>query len=238
MLNNHSQAGPPRGSLFTVSAVATVLISVALLGMGIHWLRPAPPPAPPPATPLEPIVRYVEKRVEVPVKVPVATPVLPPLPIPPRSAQQPLPQAAAVAAQLQTAAPGGWNGVWKRPDHPLPLFEVKQTGNGFVGKVAPNWTGVYFFNDGKLKDEGLEFTATDPLQVRVHFRLELMTNGEMRAVQWLTAEDVLVVFNNAIRLARTPQQAAVLRRVMQQMIKKAGQVEPLGTFRRIADPGE
>jgi len=213
-------------SLFAVSSTATVVCGVFIAVLALYWLRPGPPasPAPAPAPP-PPEVQYVEKRVEV--KVPVERIVEKRIEV----------KASPPAAKVVSETPGPWDGSWKLPGRSLPMFKIQQTGSTFAG-VCATWADTYPFSGGELRDGKLVFAVTDKQLMRVHFRMEMLRNGDARVESWMTPEDVLAMLAKARELPKTPQQADALRRFIAREIKRLGKPIPQGIFRRIADPGE
>src|SRR5262249_34388217 len=82
-----------------------------------------------------------------------------------------------------------------------------------------------------------------PLGVPVQFRLDLFSPRELQVENWLKPEHGPLMLNNAIKLARNPTQAALLRATVERDIKRLGKPILLGMFERIeplqpsAEPG-
>jgi hypothetical protein len=204
-------------SVFGLSATATVIGALGLAGGGMYFFRqPRELPAPPPevrivkeVVPGKEVVKYVER--------PSAKPKPDPEPNDTR---------------------GPFDGVWRMPGQPVPMFAIKQTRSGFTGTCAPNWTGTYPITYVNFRDGKLEFAVTDNKLSRYHFRMELLPSGDARMVGWMAPEDALVSLQRSVERARTPQQAYVLRVWMESEIARLGTITPIGMFRRIADPGK
>ncbi len=220
---------PEQGAGFAVSMGVTLFVGVALFfwaGYALLKRRPVPEPLPAP----EPVVRTVPGPVRV-VKeivekvVPGAAPRAPdPPPSPPPKSE-----------------PGEWDGVWRitGKNRPLPMFKLRQEGDTLSGEYAPsNYTGTYRFTGGTISSRIAEFSVSDQLGQRIHFRMLVSVDGdELYAEKWVTAEDVLRAFQAAGKTVRTPQDALRLKLLFDREMILAGKVLPVGKFRKVPDPG-
>jgi hypothetical protein len=219
-MNNMFREDEQRGWMFGGTVLGTVAIGLVLAGMAIYFFR-APPPPPPVVIPSPPEIHYVEKPAPNPPLVAVAPPPRPQPPPPP-----PPPPSAKIEAVTSV-----WDGVWRREKNPLPMFKLRQDGDSIEGDYAPNWSGVYAFRDGKIVDNAVEFVATDGV-FRAHFRMTMLGPDKAKVESCVTDEDWLIGLANANRMVRTPQQAQLARRILQETAKQKGKPVSMGIYVR------
>jgi hypothetical protein len=202
-----------------MSAGAVLLGGIVLFVVGMRYLRSG------------------ERVKEVPVEVPVEViryikpPPQAPAPVAPTPPPTPMP-----VPKIETVMPGPFDGSWQRADSKLPLFVLKQSGMAVSGAYAPaNWAGAFGFKDGKIVEGCAEFAVADHLQQRLHFRFRLVAADQAEVAAWLTPEDALVMLNAAVKLARTPQQAVILRYRLEHEFQRLCEPRDLGTFYRLPD---
>jgi hypothetical protein len=211
---------PKHRGVFGIAAVATVVIGAGLAGAAILHLRKPPAPAPV-VIESPPEIRVVEKPAPPPqvivkeVRVTVPAPAPPPPPV-----------------QLATANPV-WDGVWRRRGNPLPMVRLKQLGQSVTGEIAPNWSAVLPFRDGCVVGDSVEFVADDGV-FRKHFRMTLVGEDTAKLESLVTDDDWLTSLARANKAARTPQQALVLRLMLEHNAKEMRKPITVGTFTRSA----
>jgi hypothetical protein len=213
-----------RGWMFGGTVLGTVAIGLVLAGMAIYYFRAATPP-PPVVIEKPPVIEYVQVPAPTPPLVAVTPPPAPPPPPPP----------SPPPAKIE-AAPSVWDGVWRKEKSSFPVFKLRQIGDSIEGDYAPGWAGVYPFQDGKIADNIVEFVATDGV-FRAHFRMTMQGADKARVEGCVTDDDWLSGLANANRMVRTPQQAALARRILADAAKRKGKWTTMGVFvRRPSDP--
>jgi hypothetical protein len=198
-----------RNLWFGGGLLGTLVIGVGLALLAMHYFRTRalqPVQVPGPRE-----VRNVGQPAPVP---PSLTPSAPPLP-----------------TDNPEAVPLVWDGIWRRPNYPLPMFQFEQSGEAVAGTYVPNWAEICYFSGGKAAAGRVEFVVADQL-FRVHFRLVMVGDDRAEAVGWVTDEDWFAAFGNANRKAMTPQQAALARLVLENMGRQTGKRISLGIFVR------
>jgi hypothetical protein len=134
-------------------------------------------------------------------------------------------------AKIEAVKPA-WDGVWRKEETPLPMFELKQAGNSMVGKYAPaNLGGVLPFRVERIEGDTVEFMVTDQV-FRVHFRMTMLGPDRAMVEGCVTDEDWFSGLANASRVVRTPQQALMARMVLHEAAKQKGKPVSLGIFVR------
>ncbi len=217
---------PAPGRRFWASALTTVLIGVAVAGFAIFRFR-TPRPVIVESSPVvqvveKEVVRLVEKVAPPPAKEPPPPPVAPPEATPP-----PL---------LTEAMDSNWRGVWRRKESPLPMVKVSASALSASGVFAPDMTAVLPFRDGQVLGENLEFTVQNEV-FRTHFRMTLVGPDKAKMVCWITNEDWLAALVKAKARARTPQQAVILRAILENNAKMLGKPYTVGVFMRYEEGG-
>ena len=166
----------------------------------------------------------VEKVVE---KVVYKTePAPPPLPEPP---PEPPPPPPPQEETIQVK--GVWDGVWRRNDNPLPMVRVKQSGDAVAGTFAAKWGAVLPFNDGAADGDNLVFVVDDQM-FRVHLRMTMLGDAKAKVEQWVSDSDWEISLERAIKTVRTPQQAAVVRAILERNARKYRKPVLIGIFSR------
>jgi hypothetical protein len=190
------------------------VIGVSLAAGIIYALRASPPPPPEKIiVKSEPEIRYVEAPAPPPpepeviiVEVPVAPPV------------------------QKIEVKSAWDGIWRQPKYPLPMFELKQSGACVTGRYVPNWSEITPLT-GKVEGNTVEVLAANEM-FRSHFRLKMQPDGKAAVEGWLTEEDWLFGLANANRKVRTPQEALQARAILEDAGKRLGKASNIGTFIR------
>jgi hypothetical protein len=215
---------PERGSTFKVTVLVTLAIGVGMAALGIFHFR-APEPPPPEVIEKAPEVRYIEKPApappEVPEPLPVPVPLFKPAPPPPPAPPIKLPPIGAA-----------WEGVWRREEYPVPMFKFSQSGTLVEGTCVPNWGTSLPFSDGLAVDDTLEFVVDDRQVFRTHFKMTVAGKDRAKLEEWVTDEDLMMSLQRANKTARTPQQALVLRAIIEENSRKLRKPATVGIFTR------
>ena len=220
-------AVPQRGRMFGAAAVGTLVLGMAAALAVIFHLRPPPPVV----VQSPPEIKEVSKVVYVPAPAPaapapapapVATPASDPVPPPPPETPPYQPE----------PVPGVWNGVWRRKNYPLPMFRLmSRSDNMVVGTCAPNWGTVLPFSVGAATQDAVEFVVDDQV-FRVHVRMTMVGEEKAKVEQWVTDDDWAVSLERALRLVKTPQQAAIARAKLERDAQRFRKPVTVGIFTR------
>jgi hypothetical protein len=223
MNRNRGRGGSPRGGMFGIAVLATVGIGVALAVPGILRLRaPAPVVIKPP-----PEVRVVEKPPPPPKVIIKGVPAPAPAPPPPPVAPPPPPPPPEAVLEAKPVR----DGVWRGKEHPLPMVQLRLSGESVAGTLAPDWSAVLPFCDGKVAGDAVE-VAVDNGVFRTHFRMSLVDDGRAKLEAWVTDEDWMASLARANKLARPPRQAVVARRKLEHNARRLRKPKAVGTFLR------
>jgi hypothetical protein len=196
----------------------TVAIGVAMAGMAIyHFRAKVSPPE---------IIQVPGGGTIIP------PPSSPPVPTPPQVQTIPsLPALPMPEPEEKEVIPSSWDGIWRREKYPIPLFQFLPTPEGTAGNLIGNWTPMMPFKVGSMEDDRIEFFVQDDI-FRVHFRFVLKEQNKAEVFGWITDEDWVVAFANGTRKVRTPQQAALVRIVMEGNGMQAMKIFKIGIFER------
>jgi hypothetical protein len=232
---------------FALSAGATVACGIAFVGMAMYWLR-APEPKERVIVP-EPEVRYVDKypsvdrppRVDYPREAPRPEP--PRVEAPPPRAETPAPPAEVLspraearakllspAARLTHGSP--WDGIWRIPDRPSPVFELKKDGDSLSGTFTPlDLSGSYPFTDGTANGKEAKFTVEDPKNAyeKLYLRMTLQREGIAVIDGMKKYEDVLK------KIQATTRANVYERELLKRELESAGKFYRIGVFQRAPD---
>ncbi|MHB1423120.1 MAG: hypothetical protein ACYC3I_07990 [Gemmataceae bacterium] len=206
----------PRRTWLFLAAVGITLTLGAGMAVGLIALskiapvKNAPPAVYTPPSKPEVVIQEIVKEVEVIKEVPAVQPAPPPVEAPPSFS---------------------WQGIWRRKNAQLPMFRLKEMRGIVGGEYAPDWNTVLSFRGGKVSNNGVEIVV-DNNMFRVHFRLAMANSEAVRVTACVTDEDWMISLARANKMVRTPQEALIARKIMEENIKLTRKPQDLGLFYR------
>jgi hypothetical protein len=127
--------------------------------------------------------------------------------------------------------PSVWNGAWQQGEKKLPMFVLKKRGEALTGRYAMNADVILPFEGGQADDDKATFAVDDSF-VRLHFRLTMKGKDSAALEAWATSEDYVESLTRAKKMAKTPQQQAALKRILDANAKLIGPPKSFGVFQK------
>jgi hypothetical protein len=226
---------PGRGKHTVVYAALTVgavvLVTVSVL---VAFRQPRQVVIRPPAP------KSIVKREYVHIPPPPPAPSRPPEAATMKTTPEPPPSPPPKASP--PPEPGPFDGAWRIASRvkALPCFTLQNTSSATKGAYAPqNVSGIYPFVAGPVANDTLEFSCVDYLGHRIHFVMKFESDTVAKAWTWRRAEDVLSDINClAARRDLMPAQRQAQQLALHRELQLAGKRIPIGTFKRVPDPGQ